>query len=80
MNLYFAALGCSGLAFMPFIVSDVWPWTSMAELPMGWFAGGLAMGAALNMQPDMFAAVVMDVPFLDPLSTMLDASLPLTIR
>jgi oligopeptidase B len=38
------------------------------------------MGAALNMRPDLFAAVVMDVPFLDPLNTMMDPSLPLTVK
>lgn len=41
-------------------------------------AGGLAVGAALNMQPKMFSSAVMEVPFVDVLTTMMDKSLPLT--
>jgi oligopeptidase B len=42
-------------------------------------AGGLLMGAVLNMRPDLFHAALVGVPFVDVINTMLDDTVPLTV-
>jgi oligopeptidase B len=54
-------------------------YTSREQLVIqGGSADGLLMGAVTNLRPDLFKAVVSEVPFVDVINTMLDASLPLT--
>ncbi|MGW4477315.1 S9 family peptidase [Rhodococcus triatomae] len=45
----------------------------------GGSAGGLLMGAVANLAPDLFAGILANVPFVDPLTSILDPSLPLTV-
>src|SRR5262249_46169074 len=46
----------------------------------GGSAGGLLIGAVLNLHPDLCKVAVLEVPFVDVINTMLDASLPLTVQ
>ena len=55
-------------------------WTSADRLvAMGGSAGGLLMGAVLNLAPEAFAGALAQVPFVDALTSILDPSLPLTV-
>ena len=55
-------------------------WTVPQRLiARGASAGGLLMGAAVNLAPQDFGGVVAQVPFVDPLTSILDPSLPLTV-
>jgi oligopeptidase B len=60
------------------LVSEGWT-THDRLVGEGASAGGLLAGAVANQAPDDFAGIVAGVPFVDPLTSMLDASLPLTV-
>ena len=60
-----------------FLISE--KFTSKEHLyAMGGSAGGLLMGAVVNMRPELWKGVVAQVPFVDVINTMSDASIPLT--
>ena len=72
-NTFFDFIDCAD-----FLVKE--KWTSPDRLLIeGGSAGGLLMGAVTNERPDLFRAVHAAVPFVDVMSTMMDASLPLTV-
>jgi oligopeptidase B len=72
-NTFFDFIDCA-----EFLVNE--KWTSKDRLVIeGASAGGLLMGAVVNMRPDLFRAVHAGVPFVDVMNTMMDASLPLTV-
>jgi oligopeptidase B len=60
------------------VVADGWT-TPERLVARGGSAGGLLMGAVVNMAPDAFGGIVAQVPFVDALTSILDPTLPLTI-
>ncbi len=72
-NTFFDFIDCA-----EFLIQD--RWTSKDCLVIeGRSAGGLLMGAVVNLRPDLFRAVHTAVPFVDVINSMMDASLPLTV-
>ncbi len=72
-NTFFDFIDCA-----QFLIQQ--KWTSPDRLVIeGGSAGGLLMGAVVNMRPDLFKAVHAAVPFVDVMNTMMDATLPLTV-
>ncbi|MCU1559150.1 S9 family peptidase [Mycetocola sp.] len=53
--------------------------TTDALVAEGGSAGGLLMGAVANLAPELFAGILAEVPFVDPLTSILDPDLPLTV-
>ena len=65
------------------LLTAVKPWLISGLLPehlyaMGGSAGGLLMGAVINMAPELFNGIIAAVPFVDVINTMLDETIPLT--
>jgi oligopeptidase B len=73
MNTFTDFIACA-----EFLIAE--KYTSPSHLAIqGGSAGGLLMGATINLRPDLFQAVLSQVPFVDVLNTMLDDTLPLTV-
>lgn len=65
------------IACAEYLISEGWTTTDSLAITGG-SAGGLLMGAVMNMRPELFKVVVAYVPFVDVLTTILDTSLPLS--
>ncbi|MFI5232532.1 MAG: S9 family peptidase [Gemmatimonadales bacterium] len=74
MNSFFDFIDCAS-----FLVRERYS-SSDRLVAHGGSAGGLLMGAVANLGGDLFHAIVADVPFVDVINTMLDASIPLTAQ
>jgi oligopeptidase B len=65
------------IACAEYLLAEGWA-ASGRIVAQGGSAGGMLMGAVANLRPDLFGAILAEVPFVDVLNTMLDPSLPLT--
>ncbi|MBE9017391.1 oligopeptidase B [Chroococcidiopsis sp. CCALA 051] len=65
------------IACAEYLIAQGWTHSYLLAISGG-SAGGLLMGAVVNLRPDLFKAVIADVPFVDVVTTILDTSLPLT--
>ncbi len=65
------------IACAEYLIAEGWTCSDRLAISGG-SAGGLLMGAVINMRPDLFKVVVADVPFVDVVTTILDTSLPLS--
>jgi oligopeptidase B len=66
------------IAVAEHVVANRWAHRDRVAI-RGGSAGGLLVGACMTMRPELFAAVVAEVPFVDVVTTMYDTTLPLTI-
>lgn len=65
------------IACTEYLINEKWTQSDRFAISGG-SAGGLLMGAVINMRPELFKVVVADVPFVDVVTTILDTSLPLS--
>ncbi|MBD2604393.1 oligopeptidase B [Scytonema hofmannii FACHB-248] len=65
------------IACAEYLITEKWTQSDRLVISGG-SAGGLLMGAVINMRPELFKVVVADVPFVDVVTTILDTSLPLS--
>jgi oligopeptidase B len=73
MNTFTDVIACA-----EYIISE--NYTNPHKLVLsGGSAGGMTVGAVMNMRPDLFDIVIADVPFVDVINTMLDETIPLTV-
>jgi oligopeptidase B len=72
MNTFTDYIACAG-----YLINEKYT-SPMGLFAMGGSAGGMLVGAVINIQPELFKGAIAAVPFVDVLTTMLDESIPLT--